>query len=192
MLTTERLMIRNFDSSKKDLKALYGIMSDVEVNKYLPWFPLKNLQETEVFYKEKISKKYKENNGLYLAICLKDHNIPIGYVTVSEDPSHDFGYGLLREYWGQGIVTEATEAVLEFLRASNWNFITATHDVNNMASGKVMEKLQMKYEYSYKEQWQPKDILVTFRMYQLNFKPGIPVYKGYWDLYNEHFIEKDL
>lgn len=89
-------------------------------------------------------------------------------------------------------MTEAAEAVLEFLRASNGNFITATHDVNNMASRKVMEKLQMKYEYSYKEQLQPKDILVTFRMYQWNFKPDIPVYKGYWDLYKEHFIEKDL
>ncbi len=31
-----------------------------------------------------------------------------------------------------------------------------------------MKKLGMKYQYSYKEQWQPKDILVTFRMYQLN------------------------
>lgn len=113
-------------------------------------------------------------------------------MAVSEDPSHDFGYGLLRKYWGQGIVTEAAEAVLEFLRASNVDFITATHDVNNMTSRKVMERLHMKYGYSYKEQWQPKDILVTFRMYQLNFKPDIPVYKGYWDLYNEHFIEEDL
>ena len=26
----------------------------------------------------------------------------------------------------------------------------------------------MKYQYSYEEQWQPKNFLVTFRMYQLN------------------------
>ena len=31
-----------------------------------------------------------------------------------------------------------------------------------------MEKLGMEYKYSYIEQWQPKDIAVTFRMYQLN------------------------
>lgn len=47
-------------------------------------------------------------------------------------------------------------------------YITATHDVNNTRSGEVMRKLGMKCQYSYEEQWQPKDFLVTFRMYQLN------------------------
>lgn len=31
-----------------------------------------------------------------------------------------------------------------------------------------MKRIGMEYQYSYEEQWQPKDILVTFRMYQLN------------------------
>ena len=30
-------------------------------------------------------------------------------------------------------------------------------------------KLGMSYQYSYEEQWQPKDIKVTFRLYRLNF-----------------------
>ena len=48
----------------------------------------------------------------------------------------------------------------------------------------------MKYCYSYVEQWQPKNFLVTFRMYQLNFN-GIDnfVYKKYWDMFGNHFIE---
>lgn len=48
-------------------------------------------------------------------------------------------------------------------------YITATHDVNNPRSGNVMKRLGMLYKYSYIEQWQPKNIPVTFRMYQLNF-----------------------
>lgn len=32
-----------------------------------------------------------------------------------------------------------------------------------------MKKVGMKYCYSYKEQWQPKDFPVLFRMYQPNF-----------------------
>ncbi len=31
-----------------------------------------------------------------------------------------------------------------------------------------MRNLGMVYQYSYEEQWQPKDIPVVFRMYQLN------------------------
>ena len=57
----------------------------------------------------------------------------------------------------------------------------------------MMKKLGMKYMYSYEEQWQPKDILVTFRMYQLNLDGNeSQVFKKYWDTSTVHFIEKDL
>ena len=56
-----------------------------------------------------------------------------------------------------------------------------------------MKKLQMEYQYSYEEQWQPKDMLVIFRMYQLNFDGQKDrVYKKYWDNSNVHFVEKDI
>lgn len=49
----------------------------------------------------------------------------------------------------------------------------------------------MKYCYSYEKQWQPKDLWVTFRMYQLNLDGQKDrVYKKYWDLYDTHSIEK--
>lgn len=72
-------------------------------------------------------------------------------------------------------------------------YITATHDKNNPRSGNIMQQLGMKYCYSFKEQWQPKNILVTFRMYQLNFDgQENRVYKKYWNLYDEHFIETEI
>ena len=56
-----------------------------------------------------------------------------------------------------------------------------------------MKNVGMKYCYTYKEMWQPKNILVTFRMYQLNFDNNKNrVYKEYWDKYPEYFIEKDV
>lgn len=49
----------------------------------------------------------------------------------------------------------------------------------------------MKYCYSYEEQWQPKDFLVIFRMYQLNFGDNMDfVYKKYWNESEKHFIEE--
>ena len=53
--------------------------------------------------------------------------------------------------------------------------------------------LTIKYKYSYVEQWQSKDISVTFRMYQLNFdENNKQTYMKYWDTYQEHFIEDNL
>ena len=53
-----------------------------------------------------------------------------------------------------------------------------------------MIKVGMKYCYSYEEQWQPKDFLVIFRMYQLNFNDNTDfVYKKYWDESDNHFVE---
>lgn len=56
-----------------------------------------------------------------------------------------------------------------------------------------MKKLGMTYQYSYEEQWQPKNILVTFRMYQLNFdEKQDRVYKKYWNHSLVHYIENDM
>jgi len=53
--------------------------------------------------------------------------------------------------------------------------------------------LTINYKYSYIEQWQPKDISVIFRMYQLNFDGNNKqIVMKYWDMYEEHFIEDNL
>ena len=58
-------------------------------------------------------------------------------------------------------------------------FVTATHDVNNPRSGAVMRRLGMRYCYSYREQWQPKDLSVVFRLYQLDLDGPHPDYDAY-------------
>ena len=56
-----------------------------------------------------------------------------------------------------------------------------------------MQQMGMKYCYSYEERWQPKDFLVTFRMYQLNLDGDEErVYQKYWQASAVHFIETDL
>lgn len=188
-MITDRLIIRNFTDTKEDLVSLFEIMSDESVNKYLPWFPLQNVEDSLDFYRERILPRYMNRHGYYLAVCLKDDDKAIGYITVSGDDNHDFGYGLKKEFWGKGIITEAATSVIEMLIRDGYKYITATHDIHNIASGKVMQKLGMIYKYSYKEQWQPKDFEVTFRMYQLNFDGVDRVYKKYWEQNENHFIE---
>lgn len=186
LLETERLCLRKF--TEHDIPALYLLLKEEETNQFLPWFPLKSLEETLAFYEQRIAhKKY------YYAICLKTDNYPIGYIKADTDDSYDFGYALRKEFWHKGIVTEAGKALIEQLRKDGIPYLTATHDIHNPNSGKVMRKLGMHYAYSYKEQWQPKNKLVTFRMYQLNLDDQKDrVYQKYWQLYQNHFIETDL
>ena len=190
-IETERLILRKF--TENDLEAFYQIYSDEEVNLFLPWFPVKTMEEAKRFYENRYETKYREKNAYHYAVCLKKDNIPIGYVNVSMDDSFDFGYGLRKKFWHLGIVTEAGEAVIRRLRMDGIPYITATHDVNNPRSGAVMRRLGMKYQYSYEEQWQPKDFPVIFRMYQLNLDGNEErVYDRYWKASAVHFVETEI
>lgn len=190
-LETDRLILRKF--TEDDLEALYCIHSDEEVNQFLPWFPLRNMKDARAFYEERFMSRYREERAYNYAVCLKENDYPVGYVNVSMDDSYDFGYGLRRKFWHRGIITEAGKAVIEQLRIDGIPYITATHDVNNPRSGSVMKRLGMKYRYSYQEQWQPKNIQVMFRMYQLNLDGNENrIYQRYWNKSEVHFIERDV
>lgn len=191
VLETGRLILRKF--TERDMEALFLILKDEEVNKFLPWYPVKNMEETMIFYDKRYASKYAQPQGYAYAICLKKDNFPIGYIKVDMEEHHDFGYGLRKEFWHKGIVTEAGKAVVEQVKKDGLPYITATHDRNNPRSGNVMQKVGMTYQYSYEEQWQPKNYLVTFRMYQLNLDGnGSRVYKEYWNNSDVHFIEENV
>ena len=152
---------------------------------------MKTLEEARQHLQERYLSQYSRPQSYHYAVCLREENQPIGYVNVSDNESRDLGYGLRKEYWHQGIITEAAKAVVEQLRRDSIPYITATHDVNNPRSGAVMQKLGMKFQYSYREQWQPKHFPVVFRMYQLNLDGKDRVYRAYWEQY-PHFIESNV
>lgn len=49
-LETKRLILRKF--TENDLEALFLILNDEEVNRFLPWYPVKNMEETKSFMKK--------------------------------------------------------------------------------------------------------------------------------------------
>lgn len=186
-LTTPRLLLRRF--TPDDTPAMWELLQDEEVNTFLPWFPVKTLEEARQHLQERYLSQYSRAQSYHYAVCLRETGQLIGYANVSDTEARDLGYGFRKEFWHQGFATEAARAILEQLRRDGVPYITATHDVNNPHSGGVMRKLGMQYQYSYREQWQPKDILVTFRMYQLNLDGKDRVYRAYWEQY-PHFVEE--
>ena len=128
---SERLILRKFEES--DINDIYKIFSDKDTNRFLPWFPLEKLSDVRLFYKERCAEVYRTDSGYAYAVCLKEDNVPIGYVNVSLDESHDLGYGLLPQFRGMGIMSEAVGAVLNRLK-SGWFAIHYRHPRRKQSS----------------------------------------------------------
>lgn len=56
-IETKRLILRPF--VKNDVTALFRIMSDAAVNRFLPLFPLKTIEEAENYLQEKYLNRYE-------------------------------------------------------------------------------------------------------------------------------------
>lgn len=189
-IETKRLLLRKF--TEQDLEDLLALYSDEEVNRFLPWFPIKSTEEMAKYFRESILPCYQEQIAYFYAVTDKTDHRAIGYVHISNiGGSNDLGYALRKEFWHQGMTTEACAALIEHLRSRNFPYITATHDRNNPYSGAVMKKIGMTYRYSYWETWQPKNILVAFRMYQLNLDGIERTYTEYQKKY-PYFVEHIL
>lgn len=172
LLRTERLLLRPFE--ERDVQAIFQIYGDREANRFLPWFPISSLEEAQDLF----DQKYRAPSGRRYAVCRKEEDVPLGY-------------GLRREFWGQGLAAEAARAAADQARREGLPYLTATHDVENHRSGAVMRKIGMTYRYSYQELWQPKNKLVIFRLYQLNFIPPADwTWRGYWDQSPRAFVEQ--
>ena len=189
-IETERLIIRHF--TKDDAEAVLRIYGDMKANKFLPWFPASSIEDAKAILRCRYFDLYAEGWDYAYAICMKD-DYPIGYIKADMDDSHDFGYGIRHEFWHKGITTEAAIAVIGKMRDDGLEYITATHDRNNPYSGAVMRKARMVYKYSYEELWQPKNLSVVFRMYQLDLDGAEHgTYMKYWNQSPNHFIEHGL
>lgn len=187
-IETERFFLRKF--SEFDIDDMCSLYGDKEVNRFLPWFPLATVKAVKEYYTAEILPYYEKETGYNYAIVPKETGRIVGYVCISDiGGSNDVGYAIAKEHWRKGIATEAVAAVIARCKAAGFSFVTATHDIKNPYSGEVMKKVGMTYRYSYYELWQPKNICVTFRLYQLDFKGGNKTYAGYKQRY-EAFIEE--
>ena len=98
---------------------------------------------------------YKKTDFYQWAIVLKDLGQPIGSISVVNSDNRvdmaEIGYCIGRCWWGQGIMPEALEAVMEYLFDEvGMQRIEAGHDPNNPASGAVLRKCGLKYEGTFR------------------------------------------
>lgn len=147
-LQTKRLILRRF--SEYDIESIYkNYGKDPEVRKYIMWVPCDTLQKTEQFVKSHIEHYDRDPDFYGWGIEWQGEIVgSIGAFNVDEEiQSCELGYSLGSKFWGKGIVTESAEAVMNYLfHEVGINRIYASHHEKNIGSGKVLQKIGMRYE----------------------------------------------
>ncbi|WP_000443768.1 GNAT family N-acetyltransferase [Streptococcus sp. oral taxon 058] len=144
-IETERLLLRPV--TLDDAEAMFEYASDRENTRYT--FPTnQSLEET----KNNIAQFYLANPLGRWGIELKSSGQFIGTIDLHKIDTvlkkAAIGYIINKKYWKQGLTTEATRAVIELaFEKIGMNKLTALHDKDNPASGKVMEKSGMRFSH---------------------------------------------
>ncbi len=144
MIETKRFIIRKFIRSDASM-IFTNYATDQEVTKYLTWYPHESINDTIKYLEFVLSTN--QNN---YAIIDKTNNQVIGSIAnVSENADFtlcEVGYCLAKSYWNQGVMTEVLTTYLDYLfNKRNYEIVTAKHNVDNPASGRVMVKSGFKY-----------------------------------------------
>ena len=120
---------------------------DPQVTRFLTWPAHESVTVTDSIIRGWI-EEYEHPDRYNWCMEWKETGEPIGSIGTVNCKERagwvEIGYCMSRRLWGQGIMTEALVAVEDYLFAKvGCNRIQAKHDVQNPASGRVMQKSGM-------------------------------------------------
>ena len=148
-IETDRLILRRF--TLDDAEEMYrNWASDPEVTKFLMWPTHSNIEVTKFVLTDWV-ESYANSDKYEWCITKKEDDEPIGSIGVvkinERANAMEIGYCIGKEYWHQGITSEAMQAVMKYLLDEvGADRIESRHDPKNPHSGAVMRKCGLKYE----------------------------------------------
>lgn len=154
-LETERFILRELTDD--DTTAIFEIMSDPEVSRYLGRPPMATMEEAkrrvDIFKNE-----FTKQDGYAWAITRREDGYMIGFILFwGIDPAHyraEAAYSLRSQFWGQGITPEAMTAGIDFMfKTVGLHSLKAQTDPDNKASRRVLEKLGFEQEGYFREDY---------------------------------------
>jgi ribosomal-protein-alanine N-acetyltransferase len=158
----------------EDLDSLFALYRDPEIRRYFPEGTL-NYEETkeELVWFLNGHPQHPEL-GLWATI-LKENNRFIGRCgllpwTIDGRPEVEVAYLIAKEYWGQGLGTEAAQGILDYgFEKLGLSRLICLIDAENLASIKVAKKIGMAFEKEGRDETGP------FLVYSRNKPSGSTV-----------------
>jgi RimJ/RimL family protein N-acetyltransferase len=147
ILETDRLLLREF--VLEDVEEFFRMVSDPDVTRYTGDGG-KTLEEARKGLEERLFRDYRKYGYGRWAAVDKPSGKVIGFAGLKyldEVAEVDLGYRFFKEYWGQGLATEASRAILAYgFDTLQLKRIIGIADIENEASLRVLEKVGFKFE----------------------------------------------
>lgn len=164
-IETERLILRRFKLS--DNEDMFKWASNPEVVRYLSYEPHKTIKDTNAVLRNWV-RSYRKKNTYNWAIEFE--GVVIGNISVvlqdDECFSCHLGWQIDEPYWNKGITTEAAQAVIDYLFDTvHYDRITSGCDTRNIGSSKVMQKIGMTLEGTFRRYCYQKDGSIVDKFY---------------------------
>lgn len=165
-LETQRMLLREF--TELDIDNLVELDSDPKVTYYINGGKPTRRDHVVEQIIPRILKYYSDldRQGIWAAVEKKS-GVFMGWFHLrpnrQNEAETELGYRLKRKYWGQGMATEGSLALVKKgFEELKLDVIMAAADPANAASRRVMEKVGLKYE---KEMMEPDGfIIVKYRL----------------------------
>jgi ribosomal-protein-alanine N-acetyltransferase len=149
ILETPRLLLRHQVLS--DLDDLWALYCDPEITKYIPDAPRSRAEAQEELEWHQHGHPKHPQLGLWATI----HQATGKFIgrcgllpwTIEERQEVEVAYTVAREFWGQGLATEAANAILRYgFDELKLTRLICLIDPENVASQRVAEKIGMTFE----------------------------------------------
>lgn len=144
-LVTQRLILRSW--RLRDLDDFYEYARDPEIGPMAGWAPHRSRE-----YSKQVLEGFVKRNEEW-AVKHRESGKVIGSIGLHEDKKRAgsgvkmMGYVLAKQYWGQGLMTEAVRRALEFaFEEEQLELVTISHFTFNNRSRRVIEKCGFRYE----------------------------------------------
>lgn len=147
-LETERLLLRAL--TLDDAEEMFAYANDPQVARYVTWEAHPDLEHTRSYLRT-VEEAYRKGAHYDWGVVYTATRKLIGtcgYVSIDrQNKRGEIGYALSRDYWGQGIITEAAREIVRFgFEELGLYRIEAVCEVPNIGSARVMEKIGMRFE----------------------------------------------
>lgn len=148
ILTTKRLILREAELSDKQF--IFDLLNSPKWLKYIGDRNIKTIEDAENYITEKFIQNYSNIGYGFYVMTLKETSSSIGICGFAKRDyldSPDIGFALLTEYERKGYTYEAAYAMLKYGENElGFTHVLAITSKNNIASQKLLEKLNIKFD----------------------------------------------
>lgn len=158
IIETKRLILRH--QVPADLDDLWALYCEPEITKYIPDAPRTREEAKEELEWHMNGHPRFPELGLWATIH-KETGKFIGRCgllpwTIDGQNEVEVAYTIARDFWGQGLATEAARAILQYgFEKLNLSRLICLIDQENEASKRVAEKIGMKFEKEARDEMGP-------------------------------------